>query len=188
MEVKGEFEPQQFELNMSKLAAAVIHLIEASKADHNFGETKLVKLLYYADSAAFWRRGVPITGTTYVHNQFGPYPLNWHQSKSDMQTSGLVHVETEIAYGTYPRHRWTALKHEEIEQLDPGERKILDEQLARFADFNAAGIVEYSHQEIARLSTEIGEPMAYQMSGFAARPLSPDDRERGQRLSNEIRR
>ena len=188
MEVQGDFKPKRFDRNMGKLTAAVVHFIEGSKSDQNFGETKLVKLLYFADCAAFWRRGEPITGSTYVHYQFGPYPLDWYISKSEMQESGAVLVEREVVYGTYPRHRWTALKPGEVELLEPDEREILDEQLKRFAHFNASGIVEYSHREIAWLTTEEGEPLAYEDAGFAARPLSAEDREIGRRISDGITR
>ncbi len=188
MEETNSSEPQQFEPDTKKLTAAVVHLIDGSKADPNFGETKLVKLLYFADCAAFWRKGAPITGMIYVHNQFGPYPQEWYVQKRQMQAAGVVRIDRETVYGNYPRHRWTVVGEIENELLSHDEREILDQQLERFSRFNASGIVEYSHQEIAWLSTDIGEPMAYEMSGFAAPPLSSDEREMGERLADEIRR
>ena len=186
MEAHDSFEPRQFAVDFQKLTAAVIHLIEGSRSDPNFGETKLVKLLYYADCASFWRCGKPITGNTYVHYQFGPYPLDWYQYKAEMQRSGAVSVEKEVVYGVYPRHRWDALKAGEVEALEPEERGILDEQLRRFVHFNASAIVEYSHQELAWLATEEGQPLAYEDSGFAVRPLSAEDREKGKIVRDDI--
>ena len=44
--------------------------------------------------------------------------------------------------------------------------------MKRFASFNAAGIEEYSHQEVSWLATEDGQPMDYDLSGIVSAPLS----------------
>ena len=64
----------RFFTNPDKLSAAIVYLAQRSLHDDHFGETKLVKLLYYADCAAYHRTGEPITGTTYIRMDHGPYP------------------------------------------------------------------------------------------------------------------
>ena len=56
----------RFFTNPDKLSAAIVYLAQRSLHDDHFGETKLVKLMYYADCAAYQRTGEPITGTTYI--------------------------------------------------------------------------------------------------------------------------
>ena len=46
-----------FDLRLDKLTEAVVYLVNRSQNDPNFGETKLVKLLYYADCAAYLQTG-----------------------------------------------------------------------------------------------------------------------------------
>lgn len=181
----------QFEQNMDKLTEAVVYLIERSRSDPNFGETKLVKLLYYADCAAYRQYGAPMTGTTYLHFPHGPYPSDWYKSKRKMQTAGDVQVDQEDivgVYRVYRRFRWTANRPVRSEVLTADECAILDEQLRRFAGFNAAGIEEYSHQELGWLSTEDGEPIPYEMAGLSDMPLSADELEQGQRMAADVAR
>ncbi len=182
---------QTFEQQPDKLAEAVVHLILGSQSDPNFGETKLVKLLYYADCAAYRQLGHPITGTTYLHYPHGPYPSEWYKSKREMQDAGDVQVQQEDvlgAYRVYRRHRWIANRPTNPEGLTASECAILDEQLRRFANFNAAGIEEYSHQELGWLSTEDGEPIPYELAGFSDAPLSAVELEEAQRMAVDVAR
>ena len=178
-----------FKQQMDKLAEAVVHLIEGSEADPNFGETKLVKLLYYSDCAAYRQFGAPMTGTTYLHYPHGPYPADWYKSKRVMQEAGAVEVIQEDSIGVYRvyrRHRWVAKRAAKPEILSTDECAILDEQLRRFASFNASGIEEYSHHELGWLSTEDGEPIPYEMAGLSDAPLSSQEIGEGKRIADAI--
>ncbi len=182
---------QKFEQQSDKLAEAVVYLIWGSLSDPNFGEAKLVKLLYYADCAAYRRHGAPMTGTIYLHYPHGPYPSDWYKSKRDMQAAGDVRVHQEDvigAYRVYRRYRWLASRPVKPEVLTASECAILDEQLQRFADFNAAAIEEYSHQELGWLSTEDGEPIPYEMAGLSDAPLSANELEEGRRIADDVAR
>ncbi|MDE2785718.1 MAG: Panacea domain-containing protein [Chloroflexota bacterium] len=185
-----EDEPQ-FQQRLDKLTEAVVYLVWGSRSDPNFGEPKLVKLLYYADCAAYRRFGAPMTGTTYLHYPHGPYPSDWYKSKRAMQAAGDVQVRQEDVIGVhrvYRQHRWIAKRSARSEVLSAAERAILDEQLLRFADFNAAGMEEYSHQELGWLSTEDGEPIPYCMAGLSDAPLSDDELCEAERIAADVAR
>ena len=97
-----------FDLRLDKLTEAVACLVKASEDDPDFGETKLVKLLYYADCAAYLQTGAPITGITYLRYPHGPYPQDWARHKSAMAKDGDVDVFSEELGMDVRRHRWTA--------------------------------------------------------------------------------
>lgn len=162
----------QFDQDRVKLAEVAIYLSQLSDGDPNFGMTKLVKLLYYSDCAAYTKHGRPITGTTYLHFPHGPFPENWHQVRKQMEQNGDVVVIYETAAPGYHRYRLRPRRAANLELLSPDDRVILEEQVRRFAGFNAAGIEQYSHQEVSWLSTEDGEPMAYELAGIVSAPLS----------------
>ena len=162
----------KFEQNPAKLAEAVIYLSHLSDDDPNFGMPKLAKLLYYSDCAAYTQHGKPITGTTYLHFPHGPFPENWYRVREQMEQNGDVDVIYETAAPGYHRYRLRPRRPADLELLSPDDRAILDEQVQRFAAFNAAGIEQYSHEEISWLSTDNGEPMPYELSGIVAAPLS----------------
>ena len=163
---------QTFQLRPDKLTEAVVHLVRGSEQDPNFGETKLVKLLYYADCAAYLQTGEPITGVTYLRYPHGPYPEAWATRKRDMELAGIVDIFSEELAADVHRHRWIAGRAAETDVLSPQEAAILSEQLQRFADFNATEIVDYAHQEFGWILTEPGEPIPYDLAGLSDVPIT----------------
>ena len=163
---------ENFEQDQGKLIEAAIYLSELSVDDPNFGMTKLVKLLYYADCESYMQYGKPITGTTYLHFPHGPYPENWYQVREQMEQNGDVEIVYETAGPGYRKYRMFPRRSADLERLSSDDKDILNRQVQRFAAFNAAGIEQYSHQEVGWLSTEDGQPIPYSLSGVVSQPLS----------------
>ena len=179
---------QSFSLQWDKLAAAVAYLAERSRHDEAFGETKLVKLLYYADCASYQRTGKPITGATYIHMEHGPYPESWQSIRLTLENEETIRVIAENVPGGYQRRRTVAGALATTEALSDQECTFLNEQLRRFADLNAAQIEEYSHDELGWHITTQGEVIPYETSGIR-RPGPPDEetKARGRRIAKRIR-
>ena len=178
-------EYQRFSLSPDKLDEAVLYLAERSASDPNFGETKLVKMLYFADCAAYARHGAPITGATYVHMEHGPYPQDWRATKERLVADGLVREIHAEARGGYRQHQLAANRRARAETLTAAERACLDLQLQEFAGFNAADIADYSHRILGWQETETGEIIPYELSLFCQPILTDDARERGRRIVAE---
>ena len=178
----------RFPLRWEKLAAAVAYLAQHSLHDDRFGETKLVKLLYYADCAAYQRTGEPITGTTYIRMSHGPYPDEWQVNKRQLEDSGIIQVVNENISTTHTRQRALAGANGSFDALTDQDKTFLDEQLRRFREFTANAIEEYSHQDVAWHITGQGAPMPYELSGIR-RPGPPDEDTiaRGRRIAKRIR-
>ncbi len=162
-----------FQQDRGKLIEATLYVSELSVDDANFGITKLAKLLYYADCDSYVQRGAPLTGTTYLHFPHGPYPQNWYQVRECMERNGDVTVVYDTATSGYQKYRLSPRRAANLECLSLADKEILEAQVQRFAGFNAAGIEEYSRQELGWLSTEDGQPISYELAGIAAPPLSP---------------
>ena len=166
---------ENFEQDRGKLIEAVIYLSELSIDDPNFGMTKLVKLLYYADCESYMQYGAPITGTTYLHFPHGPYPENWYRVREEMERNGDVEIVYATSIPGYRKYRMFPRRAADLERLTPADKKSLEAQVKRFASFNAAGIEQYSHQEVGWLSTEDGQPIPYALAGVVSPPLSERD-------------
>ena len=164
-----------FELRSDKLTEAIVYLVNGSQNDPNFGETKLVKLLYYSDCAAYMQTGEPITGVTYLRYPHGPYPQAWATRKSTMEAAGDVDVFSEEIGNDVHRHRWITNRPVASGILSHREEAILSQQLARFADFNATQISDYAHQEFGWILTEPGEPIPYDLAGLSDVPLTEEN-------------
>ena len=153
-----------------KLIEAAIYLSERSMDDPNFGMTKLVKLLYFADCTSYHIHGAPITEAQYLHFPHGPYPDRWYEVRRQMERNKDVAIAYEHPVQGYHRYRMIPKRSANLELLSAADQQILDDQVSKFAHFNAAAIEAYSHQESSWLSTEDGEPMSYELSGFMAPP------------------
>ena len=172
-----------FDFRLDKLTEAVVYLVDRSQNDPHFGETKLVKLLYYADCAAFMQTGEPITGVTYLRYPHGPYPQAWTTSKKTMEMAGDVDIFSEELGNDVHRHRWITNRPVDSGVLAHWEEAILDEQLARFANFNATQISDHAHQEFGWILTELGEPIPYDLAGLSDVPLTDENFEAAKRIA-----
>ena len=130
-------EKVKFSQNPEKTAAAVSYLAERSVKDDNFGELKLVKLLYYADCAAYQRAGRPITGTTYIKMTHGPYPGQWQATIQELESRGIVQLSQERVGDEYARKHWLPGENAATAALTEQDKEFLDEQLRRFAGSTA---------------------------------------------------
>ena len=119
-------EPEHFYQRRWKFTEAVIHLCARSVDDPDFGETKLVKLLYYVDSAAYQSRGAPITGTTYLHFPNGPFPANWYTIKDGMERNGDIELQLENVAPGYERKRPVAKREVRAGVLSAEEIGVLN--------------------------------------------------------------
>ena len=184
-----EQERQSFSLQWDKLAAAVAYLVERSRHDENFGETKLVKLLYYADCAAYQSSGLPITGITYIHMEHGPYPDDWQSLRQKLESAGVMKVIEESIPDSYRKRRAVAGAKAAPTVLTEPEIASLNDQLRRFADYNGAEIEEYSQDEVAWRVAPPGHPLPHNLLGIRMPgPITDDVRERGNRIAERIRK
>ena len=179
---------KSFQLQWDKFKAVAAYLTERSQHDDSFGSTKLVKLLYYADCAAYLHSGKPLTGSNYIHMDHGPYPEGWRSLVDQLEREEIVRVDVEEISGGYQRRRPLLGQKATTSALSDEDRAILDDQLRRFAEFNAHDIEEYSHDELGWRITVQGESIPYRLSGIR-RPGAPDEetKARGRRIAKRIR-
>ena len=169
---------QSFTQDLDKFIEAALYIGERSENDPYFGVSKLARLLYYSDCGAYALLGKPITGTTYIHFPHGPYPENWYQARMKMEESGAITVLRDSHAQGYHRYGLLTNRPASREVLAPEELEELDFQLERFASYSAAAIEDYSQYEAAWLATEDGQPLAYELAGITAPPLSQNSTRR----------
>ena len=177
---------ESFSQDLDKLIEAALYLGERSENDPYFGVSKLARLLYYSDCGAYILLGAPITGTTYLHFPHGPYPENWHQARARMEKTGAITVLRDSHAQGYHRYGLLTNRPANREMLAPEELEEMDAQLERFSAYSAAAIEDYSQYEAAWLATEDGQPMAYELAGVAAPPLSQNSIRHGLKVANDI--
>ena len=179
---------QSFTQDLDKFIEAALYIGERSENDPHFGVSKLVRLLYYSDCAAYILLGKPITGTTYLHFPHGPYPENWYQARMKMEQSGAMTVLRDRHAQGYHRYGLLTNRPANRELLASEDLEEMDAQLERFADYSAAAIEDYSRYEAAWLATEDGQPLAYELAGITAPPLSQNSTRRVLIVADDVRK
>jgi uncharacterized phage-associated protein len=159
---------RHFTQHRNKFTEAVIHLCTRSIDDPDFGETKLVKLLYYADSAAYQADAEPLTGTTYLHFPNGPFPANWYTIKDELVKTGELEIRLEPIATGIERKRPVAIRPVRAGVLSAEDVAALDQQIERFAGYNANDMVAFSHRELGWRITGDRDPIPYELSRFSA--------------------
>ena len=178
-------EYQRFTLNPEKLDEAVIYLAERSANDPDFDAAKLVKLLYCADCASFFRRWQPITGATYIHLASGPCPQGWETTRHRLLREGIIQEVPADVTGDGHRKRIVARRKANSAILTDAERAFIDDQRREFAGCAASDIDEYIHRITGWEMTQVGEEIPYELSIFRRPVLTADTIERGRRIAAE---
>ncbi|MCO6431400.1 MAG: DUF4065 domain-containing protein [Deltaproteobacteria bacterium] len=167
-------------------------LIEMVRYFTSDGEwkTKLNKLLFYADFIAFKELGRSISGTRYVIGNYGPIP-DGHES-----IYGAL-IESKVVE---PREHYARESGEPVEKLyasSPPDRrafslpefKIMERIKSFFTGMSAKQIADYSHEESAYLSGELGSCISYsEATSLRDIPKPAEKRSSPAELAREVTR
>jgi uncharacterized phage-associated protein len=136
-------EPQY---NPQKFRELLVYLAERSLGDPHAGETKLQKLLYHADFAAYRRLGRPITGACYERYPHGPFTDRLKAERAELEREEAVHTEDADA-GGYEQRRTIPDRPANLSIFEPEELALVEELLVEYRDHNASAMAAQSHEE-----------------------------------------
>ena len=122
--------------------------------------TKMNKILFYVDFAAYRESGMTITGLSYKALDYGPVPEHWDRIYS--QFDEIIQVPRIV--GEREGTELQAKVKTDRAKLTNFEKEILDKVCARFATVSSAEISRISHEEEAWLqckATQDTIPLEY---------------------------
>ena len=140
-----------------KLCAMVLFFANKSQ---ELLKVKLLKLLNYSDMIFYKENGISISGTKYVHFQYGPVPQNFDILFGMMAADNVAHIEVIFNNG-YEKHRVIPDCGIPAGVLSDDEMAVLERVYEKFADFSSIEISDYSHKEKGYCSTKQGEIISY---------------------------
>lgn len=148
-------------VNPEKLRQVLLYVLSKVGAKPNVGETVLYKLLYFIDFDYYEKNGKSITGLTYIHNKFGPSPVNdFRAVVDDMRAHDELEViETKFFKNTQKKY----LPHAQAKLgvLSAEEVKHIDITLARLGDKTATELSTLSHYDTPWVVARQGKPLDY---------------------------
>ena len=113
-------------------------------------KTKLNKLLFYADFAAFRDSGRSISGAVYRAIQHGPVPNDFNRNFAEGVYNGVLDVETEPVFD-YNAERYFGKVPFQKDLFAEAEIETMTKVADIFSKKNNAAIIETSHLEKAWL-------------------------------------
>lgn len=134
------FAPQ----SLKRLKAMLLYFIYNN--DSAVFNTKMNKLLFYADFLSYRERAMSISGLVYKAIQYGPVPLRWDR------IYGLIDgVEQAVAVtnGVVVGQQLISLEKPDLQVFSDAELRILDAVQTKFKNCNSAELSSISHEELA---------------------------------------
>lgn len=155
---------KQFQFEEKKLKNVLLYILETCGGKPNLGETVLYKLLYFIDFDHYEQYGKPVTGLTYIHQQFGPVPLQTQYSVviEIMKRRNELKIFLQEYFGKKQK-RYVALKNHELGVLSEKEKQSALSVLNRCSDMGATEITHYVHCDIPWKITKNGDVIPYQL-------------------------
>jgi uncharacterized phage-associated protein len=130
-------------MNNEKLANTVLYLLEQC---HGSGTTKLLKLLYLADSEHYRSHLRLITGSTYVALERGPVLDRYKDHFAELERAGVIGKESVPIHGVdRPMERYSALQHANMDAFDQSEVEVLNSVCAKWGQHSGNGLSAFLH-------------------------------------------
>lgn len=170
-----------------KMKELILYLAAKSEGDPRFSATKLNKLLFYCDFAAYRRLGRAITGHSYQKLQFGPAPKAMLPFLEQMKQDGDA-VEVEREHFGFRQKRLVALRPPRVSVFTAEELYLAEQVVADLWESNARQVSDLSHDFIGWKVAHLNEVIPYETVylGDPALPLSDDEIEFCRQLEAEL--
>jgi hypothetical protein len=153
----------------------VLYVAERTRDNKNFGSTKLAKVLFFSDLAAYRDLGEAITGAEYQKWAYGPYPPQLKPARKGLEAGSRA---TLVRGGSYQADRLipTRIRPADLEAvgITPAQRAIVDTWIERVSQETANEISDVSHEHPGYQMVEDNEPIPYE-SAFLAEHEPTDD-------------
>ena len=153
----------------------VAHYVIARARPDRLGATKLNKIMWIADLAAYRQLGKTITGQkSYRKMQYGPVPNDIVAALAALKAEGKVH-ERSADTPSGPRREFVWLERPDASVFDAVEVDILNEVIEWLcANFSAAQISEATHDALWD-EIELGEQIPIGAASIVAGEVTAED-------------
>lgn len=170
-----------------KFAELLVYVASQVENESTNGDTKLNKLLYFADVAAYRETGRAISGARYKHQRRGPIAAALWPVREELVKDHRLEV-AERPVGRHGKQRRTkAIDDPDLSMFTEEEKAIIDGVIDRFRGCTAKKMEDFAHEEPAWLITQDEEDMTYR-SSLLVRQASPAAIDFGEKLAERLGR
>ena len=159
---------QKFETRVSvpqekveKFKEVLLYILERIGARPNIGEAVVCKLMYFIDFDYYEKFEEQLIGAKYIKNHFGPTPVAFPEIIAQMEQNGdLTHVTKK--YFQHDQKKYLPRRSADLSSFSAQEKELIDWEIERFKDFNAAKMRDYSHKDVPWIGADDLQPINYE--------------------------
>jgi antitoxin SocA-like protein len=173
--------------NRDKFKELIVYLWELGEGDERLGATKLNKLLWYADKAAYLRSGRTITGARYIHLPDGPAPAAMVPVRDELVAEGRLRPDPRPVVD-HVRKRMETVGPARLDAFDPDDLQDIRSVVREYWYLDNGDMSRLSHFEggwvITKPDVEGEPPKDIPETAFwlSAAPLDEEQVSQGQAL------
>lgn len=149
----GSYEPNIFSGNMKLEIKKVHNMMSFFCYPEGQFQTKLCKLIFYADNLHFKKYNQSITGLQYIKMPFGPVPNHYERYKIFLVENNFLQVEEIPFNDEIFGEKLTAFNGPNLSLFSKDEIETLTKVRDFFNKFSSKKISEHSHQEEGYVKT-----------------------------------
>jgi hypothetical protein len=172
--------------NDRKLKELILFVCQRSLTDPRFGATKLNKLLFFADFAAYVKLKQAITWQPYQKLEHGPAPRRVVPALQELQEAGDLAQATHNYFGK-PQIRSVALRDAELSLFTAEEIALVTELIEHFWDKNATEMSDLSHEFGGWKIAKDGDVIPYEVALLKVVKATPADKQFSDSLREKLR-
>jgi uncharacterized phage-associated protein len=152
----------------------IVHYVGNNLDTEKLGNTKLHKILYFADMLHYLDTGRPLTGADYQRQRFGPTARHLTWALKSLESENRISVSTRNYYG-YAKSEYRALVPPRTQGLSASQINMVEHLIGFVCVHTASEISEFSHNDVWS-SVPMGKRIPY-YAAFAMFPaeMTEDD-------------
>jgi hypothetical protein len=160
------------ECTRERMRELILYIADRSKGDDKFSATKLNKILYHSDSAAFRELGTPITGVQYMRLDYGPAPVHLVPVREQMLKDNEIEIKKTLYY-TREQDRIIAKRKANQLLFSSDELAIVDAVIEEMKNFDASTASYMTHGRVWEIAKN-GQRIPYEAAFVSDAGLTED--------------
>lgn len=155
-----------------RMRELILYIAEECRRDEKFGATKLNKILYHSDFAAFRELGEPITGALYMRLDYGPAPVHLLPVQKEMERNKEIEIEHPLYY-TRTQNRIRPKRKANRSLFTEEQLAIVKAVISELKSFDASTVSYISHGRVWEIAKN-GERIPYEAAFVSDGGLTED--------------
>ena len=158
----------------AKLRELILYIAEQSEGDPRFGQTKLCKILFYADFLFYQKTGRSITGQQYRKAPDGPLAADAEATLQALKDEGSLAMAHREYHGR-TQQRPVALREPDLEAFSGKEIALVNDVIRDLWEQNATEVSQISPDFMGWHVAAMGEVIPYETLLVDNSPLTEEE-------------